>query len=141
MRKSKPGTVPYGQNALLITREQILSIVRNIDTHDFVARQLWYKQRLSLLLCLDIEHLDIARRVAYEQESATFGSEYSDTARGPEVRMAILLVQLVRHLGHLHKLKNLPLNVVEVLFIAREQVCGFDQSMLRLLYLLLVQPD
>ena len=95
MRKSKPSTVPYGQNTLLIAREQILSIVRNIDTHDFVSRQLWHKKRFTLLLCLDVEDLDIARRVAYEQESATFGSEYSDTARSPEVRMAFLLVQLV----------------------------------------------
>ena len=50
MRKSEANAVPNGQKALLIACKQILSVVGNIDAHDFVACQLRHKKRFALLL-------------------------------------------------------------------------------------------
>ena len=50
MRKSEANAVPNGQKALLIACKQILSVVGDVYTHDFVTCQLWHKERLSLPL-------------------------------------------------------------------------------------------
>ena len=65
---------------MLIPCKQVLAVIRDVNAHHLVTRKLGNKERLALLLRLNVENLDIPRCVPNEQESATSGPENLDAA-------------------------------------------------------------